>query len=239
MADGDGRYRALAWPRPCSTSPRPKPLDAAEMGRVLQKRSPAYDKDREEHYNLISALHKSVRGSDPDAALYWLARMLDGGEDPLFIARRLVRMAVGGHRRGRPAVAGARDRGQGRLRLPGLARGRAGAGAGWSCTWPPRPSPTPSSRAFGAAMRSAEGDRLADAAGPHPQRPDPADEGARLRQGLRLRPRRPRKASPARTTSRTASSGGSSTRPKGEGAEARIKERLERWAALRDQKGGK
>ena len=60
---------------------------------MLQKRSPAYDKDREEHYNLISALHKSVRGSDPDAALYWLARMLEGGEDPLFIARRLVRMA--------------------------------------------------------------------------------------------------------------------------------------------------
>ena len=63
------------------------------MSQVLQKRSPAYDKDREEHYNLISALHKSVRGSDPDAALYWLARMLEGGEDPLFIARRLVRMA--------------------------------------------------------------------------------------------------------------------------------------------------
>ena len=61
---------------------------------MLQKRSPAYDKDREEHYNLISALHKSIRGSDPDAALYWLARMLAGGEDPLFIARRLVRMAA-------------------------------------------------------------------------------------------------------------------------------------------------
>jgi putative ATPase len=71
----------------------PKPLTPAELGQVLQKRSPAYDKDREEHYNLISALHKSVRGSDPDAALYWLARMLEGGEDPLFIARRLTRMA--------------------------------------------------------------------------------------------------------------------------------------------------
>jgi putative ATPase len=60
----------------------------------LQKRSPAYDKDREGHYNLISALHKSIRGSDPDAALYWLARMLEGGEEPLFIARRLVRAAL-------------------------------------------------------------------------------------------------------------------------------------------------
>ena len=63
------------------------------MSAAVQKRAPAYDKDREEHYNLISALHKSVRGSDPDAALYWFARMLEGGEDPLFLARRLIRMA--------------------------------------------------------------------------------------------------------------------------------------------------
>ena len=60
---------------------------------MVQKRAPLYDKAQEGHYNLISALHKSMRGSDPDAALYWLARMLDGGEDPLFIARRLVRFA--------------------------------------------------------------------------------------------------------------------------------------------------
>ena len=60
---------------------------------MLQRRAPAYDKDREEHYNLISALHKSLRGSDADAALYWLARMLVGGEDPLYVARRLVRFA--------------------------------------------------------------------------------------------------------------------------------------------------
>jgi putative ATPase len=61
---------------------------------LVQRRAPLYDKGQEGHYNLVSALHKSVRGSDPDAALYWLARMLDGGEDRLFIARRLVRMAV-------------------------------------------------------------------------------------------------------------------------------------------------
>jgi putative ATPase len=71
-----------------------EPLDTTALAQVLQRRSPAYDKDREEHYNLISALHKSIRGSDPDAALYWLARMLVGGEEPLFIARRLVRAAV-------------------------------------------------------------------------------------------------------------------------------------------------
>jgi putative ATPase len=92
MADGDGRY-VLSLAETLFNIASDEPLDPAAMGQVLQKRSPAYDKDREEHYNLISALHKSVRGSDPDAALYWLARMLEGGEDPLFIARRLVRMA--------------------------------------------------------------------------------------------------------------------------------------------------
>jgi putative ATPase len=92
MADGDGRY-ALTLAETLYAVRPAEPLDPAGLAQVLQKRSPAYDKDREEHYNLISALHKSIRGSDPDAALYWLARMLDGGEDPLFIARRLVRAA--------------------------------------------------------------------------------------------------------------------------------------------------
>ena len=69
-------------------------LDVAALGEVVQRRAPLYDKGQEGHYNLISALHKAVRGSDPDAALYYLARMLDGGEDRLFIARRVVRMAV-------------------------------------------------------------------------------------------------------------------------------------------------
>ncbi|MDQ0462780.1 putative ATPase [Caulobacter ginsengisoli] len=93
MADGDGRY-LLTLADTLFGIAAPQPMTPAELGQVLQKRSPAYDKDREEHYNLISALHKSIRGSDPDAALYWLARMLDGGEDPLFIARRLVRAAM-------------------------------------------------------------------------------------------------------------------------------------------------
>lgn len=93
MADGDGRY-LLTLSETLFNIGTAKPLSIKDLGQVLQKRSPAYDKDREEHYNLISALHKSVRGSDPDAALYWLARMLGGGEDPLFIARRLIRMAA-------------------------------------------------------------------------------------------------------------------------------------------------
>ena len=93
LADGDGRY-LLTLCETLLNIASAKPLSTKDLGQVLQKRSPAYDKDREEHYNLISALHKSIRGSDPDAALYWLARMLNGGEDPLFLARRLIRAAA-------------------------------------------------------------------------------------------------------------------------------------------------
>jgi putative ATPase len=93
LADGDGRY-LLTLAEELFALKTAKPLDAKALGELLQKRAPAYDKDREEHYNLISALHKSIRGSDPDAALYWLARMITGGEDLLFIARRLVRAAA-------------------------------------------------------------------------------------------------------------------------------------------------
>ncbi len=93
LADGDGRYLLTLAETLFNVGPS-EPLAPAELGALLQKRAPAYDKDREEHYNLISALHKSIRGSDPDAALYWLARMLEGGEDPLYIARRLVRAAM-------------------------------------------------------------------------------------------------------------------------------------------------
>tara|TARA_R110000868_G_scaffold35549_1_gene127342 strand:+ start:3240 stop:4538 length:1299 start_codon:yes stop_codon:yes gene_type:complete len=93
MADGDGRY-LLNLAEEVFTFRRDTPIDRIELGRLLNKRAPVYDKSRDEHYNLISALHKSVRGSDPDAALYWLARMIEGGEDPLYLARRIVRMAI-------------------------------------------------------------------------------------------------------------------------------------------------
>ncbi len=93
MADGDGRAllnlieQVAAWKVE-------RALDRGQLAQRLMRRAAKYDKSGEEHYNLISALHKSVRGSDPDAALYWFARMLEGGEDPRFLARRLVRMAV-------------------------------------------------------------------------------------------------------------------------------------------------
>jgi putative ATPase len=96
MADGDGRGAInlaedvfLAGASGAKTA-----LDREALVQLVQRRAPIYDKSQDGHYNLISALHKSVRGSDPDASLYWLARMLAGGEDPLYIARRLVRMAV-------------------------------------------------------------------------------------------------------------------------------------------------
>jgi putative ATPase len=95
MSDGDGRsVLNLAEEVFAAVPTGAKPLTRDALTTLVQRRAPLYDKSRDGHYNLISALHKSVRGSDPDAALYWLARMLDGGEDRLFLARRLVRMAV-------------------------------------------------------------------------------------------------------------------------------------------------
>ncbi|MCP5382603.1 MAG: replication-associated recombination protein A [Kordiimonadaceae bacterium] len=93
MADGDGRY-LLNLAEILLGLEFDKELDPNSLLQILQKRAPVYDKDREGHYNLISALHKSLRGSDTDAALYWTARMLAGGEEPLYIIRRLVRFAV-------------------------------------------------------------------------------------------------------------------------------------------------
>jgi putative ATPase len=94
MADGDGRYLLNMVEQIAALPPPAAPLDVAALSGLLARRAALYDKDREEHYNLISALHKSLRGSDADAALYWYARMLAGGEDPRYIARRLVRFAV-------------------------------------------------------------------------------------------------------------------------------------------------
>ena len=93
MADGDGRYM-LSMVEAIRDARLKAPLDPHALGQLLQQRPPVYDKAQESHYNLISALHKSMRGSDVDAALYWFARMLAGGEDPRYIVRRLIRFAV-------------------------------------------------------------------------------------------------------------------------------------------------
>jgi putative ATPase len=94
MADGDGRAALTLAEEVWRAARKGEIFDAAKLQEVVQRRAPIYDKQQDGHYNLISALHKSVRGSDPDAALYYLCRMLDAGEDPLYIARRVVRMAV-------------------------------------------------------------------------------------------------------------------------------------------------
>ena len=93
MADGDGRYLFNLVEQIVAIAGE-APLDSTAVATAVQKRAPLYDKAQESHYNLISALHKSLRGSDTDAALYWMARMLAGGEDPLYLARRLTRFAV-------------------------------------------------------------------------------------------------------------------------------------------------
>jgi putative ATPase len=94
MADGDGRAALTLAEEIWRAAKEGEIFDRAHLSDVVQRRAPIYDKAQEGHYNLISALHKTVRGSDPDAALYYLARMFDGGEDPLFVARRVVRMAI-------------------------------------------------------------------------------------------------------------------------------------------------
>jgi putative ATPase len=94
MSDGDGRAALTLAEEAWRAARKGKVFDAARLQDILQRRAPIYDKSQDGHYNLISALHKSVRGSDPDAALYYLCRMLDAGENPLYLVRRIVRMAV-------------------------------------------------------------------------------------------------------------------------------------------------
>jgi putative ATPase len=94
MADGDGRAALTLAEEVWRAARAGETFDTAHLQEVVQRRAPIYDKQQDSHYNLISALHKSVRGSDPDAALYYLCRMLDAGEDPIYVARRVVRMAI-------------------------------------------------------------------------------------------------------------------------------------------------
>ncbi len=94
MADGDGRAILTLAEEIWRAARAGEVFDPAGLSQVIQRRAPIYDKAQEGHYNLISALHKTIRGSDPDAALYYFCRMIDGGEDPRFLVRRLVRMAV-------------------------------------------------------------------------------------------------------------------------------------------------
>ena len=235
MADGDGRYLLslaetlfnIGSDTPANTAL----LDTAAMSQVLQRRSPAYDKDREEHYNLISALHKSVRGSDPDAALYWLARMLEGGEDPLFIARRLVRMAsedVGAADPLSLLVTTAAKDAYDFLGTPEGELALAQACVHMACA----PKSNAVYTAFGAARRAAKETGSLMPPAHIRNAPTRLMKDLGYGKGYQYDPDTPEGFS-GQNYFPDGMERPTFYRPKGDGAEARVKDRLDRWAALR------
>jgi putative ATPase len=233
LADGDGRY-LLTLTETLFNIGSARPLSTKDLGQVLQKRSPAYDKDREEHYNLISALHKSIRGSDPDAALYWLARMLAGGEDPLFVARRLIRAAAEDIGEADPMSLILANAAKDTYDFLGSPEGEI-ALAQLTVHLATAPKSNAVYRAYGAAMKAA---RETGSLGP-PMHIRNAP--TRLMKDLGY--------GKGYNYDHDAAEGFSGQSyfpdemdrqtfytPKGDGAEARIKERLERWAALRKER---
>ena len=234
MADGDGRY-LLTLAETLFNIGTAKPLDTRMLGQVLQKRSPAYDKDREEHYNLISALHKSIRGSDPDAALYWLARMLNGGEDPLFIARRLIRAAAEDIGEADPMSLVLANAAKDTYDFLGSPEGEI-ALAQLVVHMSAAPKSNAVYKAFGAAMKAAK--ETGSLMPPAHIRNAPTKLMRDLGYGKGY------------AYDHDAPEGFSGQnyfpdemerqvfyKPRGEGSEARIKERLERWAAMRRERG--
>ena len=240
LADGDGRYLLslveTLFNIAAGEPPNTVLLDTAAMSQVLQRRGPAYDKDREEHYNSISALHKSVRGSDPDASLYWLARMLEGGEDPLFIARRLVRMAsedIGAADPLSLLLATAAKDAYDFLGTPEGELALAQACVHMACA----PKSNAVYTAFGAARRAARETGSLMPPAHIRNAPTRLMKDLGYGKGYAYDPDTPEGFSgqnyfpddmPRQTF----------YRPKGDGAEARVKERLDRWAALRAKQGG-
>ena len=233
MADGDGRY-LLTLADTLLGLDFPRPLDTAGLASVLQKRSPAYDKDREGHYNLISALHKSVRGSDPDAALYWLARMLEGGENPLFLARRLVRMASEDIGEADPLALVIANAAKDAFDFLGSPEGEL-ALAQTVVHLAAAPKSNAVYKAFGLARKAARETGSLMPPAHILNAPTRLMKDIGYGKGYAYDP-----------DTETGFSGQNYFpdgmerqvfyRPKGEGAEARIKERLERWAAMRDGK---
>ncbi len=189
MADGDGRAALTLAEEVWRAARKDETFGAAQLQAIVQRRAPIYDKSQDGHYNLISALHKSVRGSDPDAALYYLARMLDAGEPPLYIARRVVRMAIEDIGMADPqalVIANAAKEAYDFLGSPEgeLALAQAVIYVATA------PKSNAAYTAYGAAMRVAK-----EAGSLLPPKhilnaPTKSDEGRRLRPRLRLRPRR-------------------------------------------------
>ncbi|HZZ30647.1 MAG TPA: replication-associated recombination protein A [Phenylobacterium sp.] len=235
LADGDGRY-LLTLSETLFNIGSARPLSIKDLGQVLQKRSPAYDKDREEHYNLISALHKSIRGSDPDAALYWLARMLAGGEDPLFVARRLIRAAAEDIGEADPMSLILANAAKDTYDFLGSPEGEI-ALAQLTVHLATAPKSNAVYKAYGAAMKAAR--ETGSLAPPMHIRNAPT----RLMKDLGYGKGYAYDHDQAEGFSGQSYFPDEMDRqtfyaPKGEGAEARIKERLDRWAALRRERGG-
>jgi len=234
MADGDGRY-LLTLAETLFNIGSAKPLDTKALGQVLQKRSPAYDKDREEHYNLISALHKSIRGSDPDAALYWLARMLAGGEDPLFIARRLIRAAAEDIGEADPMSLVLANAAKDTYDFLGSPEGEI-ALAQLTVHLAAAPKSNAVYKAFGAAMKAAR--ETGSLMPPAHIRNAPTKLMKDLGYGKGYAYDHD---APEGFSGQNYFPDGMERRqfyqPRGEGSEARIKERLDRWAALRRERG--
>ena len=174
MADGDGRAALTLAEEVWRAAREGETFDAAGLVEIVQRRAPIYDKAQEGHYNLISALHKCVRGSDPDAALYYFARMLDAGEDPLFLARRVVRMASEDIGLADPQALVDRARRQGRLRFSRQPRGRARDRPGHRLCRD-RAQIERALQSLQGRERPRQISGLADAAEDHPQRADQAD----------------------------------------------------------------
>jgi len=232
MADGDGRY-LLTLADTLLGLDFPQPLDIAGLSQVLQKRSPAYDKDREGHYNLISALHKSVRGSDPDAALYWLARMLEGGENPLFLARRIVRMASEDIGEADPLALVIANAAKDTYDFLGSPEGDL-ALAQAVVHLAAAPKSNAVYKAFGEARKAAKETGSLMPPAHILTAPTRLMKDIGYGKGYAYDPDTERGFSgqnyfPDGMERRTF------YRPKGEGAEARIKERLDRWAAMREE----
>ena len=234
LADGDGRY-LLTLAETLFNIGSARPLTTKQLGEVLQKRSPAYDKDREEHYNLISALHKSIRGSDPDAALYWLARMLTGGEDPLFIARRLIRAAAEDIGEADPMSLVLANAAKDTYDFLGSPEGEI-ALAQLTIHLAAAPKSNAVYKAFGAAMKAAKETGSLMPPAHIRNAPTKLMKDLGYGKGYAYDPDAPEGFSgqdyfPDEMERQTF------YKPKGDGSEARIKERLERWAALRKERG--
>ena len=188
MADGDGRAVLTLAEEVWRAAKPGEMFDAAAIQEVVQRRAPIYDKGQDGHYNLISALHKSVRGSDPDAALYYLARMFDAGEDPLYLGRRLVRMAMEDIGLADPQALVIANAAKDAYDYLGSPEGELAFAE--ACVYlATAPKSNAVYTAFKAATAGRQGAWLAAAAQAHPQRADQADEGRGLRQGLPVRPR--------------------------------------------------